>query len=173
MTSWSVRSPLPAWRHSSPDVEAVVREVLNPQTLFWKNDSGARDLEHLPETVEAAFGNVPDEIEVYESGLRFMAPLRAGQKTGWFYDQTANRQRLMRYMWPGVRVLDVCSYVGAWAVTALKNGAASARCVDSSEAALKAASRNAQANGVAIETMHDDAFDALRRCREAVSVLMW
>ena len=30
------------------DVEAVVREVINPATLFWKNDSGARDLEHLP-----------------------------------------------------------------------------------------------------------------------------
>jgi 23S rRNA (cytosine1962-C5)-methyltransferase len=136
--------------------------VLNPKTLVWKNDSGARDLEHLPQAVEAAFGDVPDEIEVYESGLRFMAPLRAGQKTGWFYDQSANRQRLIRYMWPGMRVLDICSYVGAWAVTALKNGAASARCVDSSETALQAASRNAKANGVSIETTHDDAFDALK-----------
>jgi len=148
------------------DVEAAVRDVLNPRTLVWKNDSGARDLEHLPQVVEAAFGEIPDELEVYESGLRFMAPLRAGQKTGWFYDQTANRQRLVRYMWPGMRVLDVCSYVGAWAVTALKNGAASARCVDSSKAALRAASRNAQANGVSIETTHDDAFDALRAMQE-------
>jgi 23S rRNA (cytosine1962-C5)-methyltransferase len=149
------------------DVEAAVREVINPKTLFWKNDSGSRDLEHLPQTSEAAFGEVPDEIEVYESGLRFMAPLRAGQKTGWFYDQTANRQRLVRYMWPGMRVLDVCSYVGAWAVTALKNGAASARCIDSSDTALQAASRNAQANGVAIDTTRDDAFDALRALQDS------
>ena len=148
------------------DVEAAVREVLNPRVLVWKNDSGARDLEHLPHDVEAAFGEVPDEIEVYESGLRFMAPLRAGQKTGWFYDQTANRQRLVKYLWPGMRVLDICSYVGAWAITALKNGAATARCVDSSESALQAASRNAQANGVSIETTHDDAFDALRAMQE-------
>src|ERR1700736_6187266 len=148
------------------DVEAAVREVLNPAALFWKNDSGARDLEHLPLTTEVAFGTVPEEIEVYESGLRFMAPLRAGQKTGWFYDQTANRQRLLRYMWPGMRVLDVCSYVGAWAVTALKNGAASARCIDSSDAALQAASRNAQANGVHVETTRDDAFDALKALQE-------
>jgi 23S rRNA (cytosine1962-C5)-methyltransferase len=148
------------------DVAAAVRDVLNPHALFWKNDSSARDLEHLPHTVEAAFGNVPDEIEVVESGLRFTAPLVAGQKTGWFYDQTANRQRLVRYMWPGARVLDVCSYVGAWAVTALKNGAASARCVDSSDAALHAASRNAQANGVTIETTRDDAFDALKALQD-------
>lgn len=148
------------------DVEAAVREVLNPKVLFWKNDSAARDLEHLPPVAEAAFGSVPEEIEVFESELRFTAPLAGGQKTGWFYDQTANRQRLARYMWPGTRVLDVCSYVGAWAVTALKNGAASARCIDSSDAALQAASRNAKANGVSIETTRDDAFDALKALQE-------
>ena len=148
------------------DVEAAVREVLNPTALFWKNDSGARDLEHLPQTTETAFGTVSEEIEVHESGLRFMAPLAGGQKTGWFYDQTANRQRLARYMWPGTRVLDVCSYVGAWAITALKNGAASARCVDSSDVALQAAIRNAKANGVTIETTRDDAFDALKALHE-------
>jgi 23S rRNA (cytosine1962-C5)-methyltransferase len=148
------------------DVTAAVREVLNPATLFWKNDSSARDLEHLPQTAEAAFGNVPEELVVIESGLRFAAPLTAGQKTGWFYDQTANRQRMVRYMWPGTRVLDVCSYVGAWAVTALKNGAASALCIDSSDAALQAAKRNAESNGVAIDTLRDDAFDALKALQD-------
>jgi 23S rRNA (cytosine1962-C5)-methyltransferase len=148
------------------DVERAVRDVINPAALFWKNDSGSRDLEHLPLTTEVAFGSVPEEIEVRESGLSFKAPLMNGQKTGWFYDQTANRQRLVRYMWPGARVLDVCSYVGAWAVTALKQGAASALCVDSSEVALQFASRNAESNGVTVETMRDDAFDALKALHE-------
>jgi 23S rRNA (cytosine1962-C5)-methyltransferase len=48
----------------------------------------------------------------------------------------------------------------------MKNGAASARCVDSSVGALQAASRNAQANGVSIDTTHDDAFDALKALQE-------
>jgi 23S rRNA (cytosine1962-C5)-methyltransferase len=148
------------------DVEAAVREVLNPAALFWKNDSGARDLEHLPQSTEVAFGTVPEEIQVLESGLRFAAPLASGQKTGWFYDQTANRQRLVRYMRPGTRVLDVCSYVGAWAVTALKHGAVSARCVDSSEAALQFANRNAESNDVRVETTREDAFDALKGLQE-------
>ena len=49
-----------------------------------------------------------------------MAPLRTGQKTGLvLYDQTWRTvSAWLRYMWPGMRVLDVCSYVGAWAVTA-------------------------------------------------------
>lgn len=148
------------------DVEAAVRNVLNPAGLYWKNDSGARELEHLPATAGVAFGAVPEELTVVESGLSFQASLTAGQKTAWFYDQTANRQRLVRYLWPGVRVLDVCSYVGAWAVTALGNGASVARCIDSSEAALAYARRNAQANGVEVEAVREDAFDALRSIQE-------
>src|SRR5690348_4829300 len=148
------------------DVEAAVKEVLHPAGLFWKNDSGARDLEHLTPSTEVAFGTVPDELQIVESGLHFRAPLLEGQKTGWFYDQTANRQRLIRFLPPGARVLDVCSYVGAWAVTALRNGASVARCVDSSEAALAYARRNAQANGVEIEAVREDAFDALRAIQE-------
>ena len=148
------------------DVEAAVRVVADPSGLFWKNDSASRDLEHLPQVAEVAFGEVPPEVEVIEDGVRFVAPLAHGQKTGWFYDQTANRQRLVRYLSPGARVLDVCSYAGAWSVTALKNGASFARCVDSSEAALGFAQRNAQANGVEVQPMRADAFDALRAIQE-------
>jgi 23S rRNA (cytosine1962-C5)-methyltransferase len=148
------------------EVEAAVRTVLSPSGLFWKNDSGARELEHLPQEAHTAFGEVPQEVEVIESGIRFVAPLAQGQKTGWFYDQTANRRRLVSYLWPGARVLDVCSYVGAWSITALKNGASLARCVDSSEVALEFAQRNAAANGVEVQASREDAFDALRAMQE-------
>jgi 23S rRNA (cytosine1962-C5)-methyltransferase len=143
-------------------VEGAVRKVANPRALFWKNDSGARELENLPRVTEVAFGEVPAEVEVAEGALTFTAPLAQGQKTGWFYDQTANRARLARYVAPRARVLDVCSYAGAWAVTALRQGATSACCVDSSQAALDFAQANAARNGVTIEALRADAFDALR-----------
>lgn len=143
------------------EVEEAVRLTIGPASFFWKNDSSAREFEHLPRVTEAAFGAVPSELEVHEAGLRFFAPLREGQKTGWFYDQTANRQRLLRYLAPRARVLDVCSYAGAWAITALKNGAAEALCIDSSELALAFVRRNASSNAVAVDTVHADAFEAL------------
>ncbi|HEU4626649.1 MAG TPA: class I SAM-dependent rRNA methyltransferase [Steroidobacteraceae bacterium] len=149
------------------EVEAAIRSVLSPAGLFWKNDSGARDLEQLPASAEVGFGEVPEEVIVVEGRLHFTAPLRAGQKTGWFYDQTVNRARLARYLWAGARVLDVCSYVGAWATTALAQGAHSATCVDSSTAALSYAERNAAANGVRITTVAANAFDALKQMYEA------
>ncbi|MBV8342198.1 MAG: class I SAM-dependent rRNA methyltransferase [Gammaproteobacteria bacterium] len=144
------------------EIAAAVQDILAPRGLFWKNDSAARELEHLPQLTEVAFGEVPEEIEVVESGLSFTAPLAAGQKTGWFYDQSANRARLARYLPHGARVLDVCSYAGAWAVTALKHGAAYACCVDSSVAALQFAAANAVRNGAAIEPLRADVFEALK-----------
>ncbi len=147
-------------------VEAAVRERLAPAGLFWKNDSGARMLEELPRIAETAFGQVPAQLTVREAGLTFSAPLAAGQKTGWFYDQCANRARLARYLSPGARVLDVCGYVGAWSLTALAAGAGSAQCIDASETALEYAARNAEANGLALQTLRGDAFEALAALRE-------
>lgn len=150
-----------------PMIEAAVREVLAPAGLFWKNDSGSRELERLPARAETAFGDVPDTLAVHEGALRCTAPLREGQKTGWFYDQASNRERLARYVVPGARVLDVCSYLGAWAITALRSGARAALCLDASEAALAGAQRNAAANGVSLEVLRADAFDGLRQLKEA------
>ena len=143
------------------EITAAVRRVVSPRGLFWKDDSAARELEQLPRFAAPGFGEVPEEIEVLQQGLTFRAPLATGQKTGWFYDQSANRARFARYTVPGARVLDVCSYVGAWAVTALRHGAARACCVDSSQPALQFAAANAQRNGVALDTLHADAFEAL------------
>ena len=148
------------------EIEAAVIKVVGVKTVVWKNDSSARELEGLTRFTGVWAGNdwaaAPAEVNLREQGVNFVAPLADGQKTGWFYDQAANRERLRRYLPPGARVLDVCSYVGAWAVTALKAGAGSAACVDSSATALEYAARNAAANGVALDAVRDDAFDALK-----------
>lgn len=150
-----------------PAVEAAVRTVLQPRVLYWKNDSGARELEHLPPFSGAAFGEADATLRVREAGVDFVAPLAEGQKTGWFYDQAANRALLGRFLPAGARVLDVCSYVGAWAVTALKHGAGRATCVDASAAALQFATANATAAGHTVETIRGDAFEVLKSLQEA------
>ena len=152
------------------EIEAALAKVVGHKTLVWKNDSGARELEGLAQSVgvfdHEELTAAPEEVAVREQGCDFVAPLAQGQKTGWFYDQAANRERLRRYLPAGARVLDVCSYVGAWAVTALKAGAGSASCVDSSATALGYVERNARANGVTVETLRADAFDALKALQE-------
>jgi 23S rRNA (cytosine1962-C5)-methyltransferase len=143
------------------DIEHAVTKVLAPQVLVWKNDGSARDLEQLPKYATCAIGKMPEELAVVEGGLQFRVSLAGAQKTGWFYDQAANRELFRRLLWPGVRVLDVCSYAGAWAITALRSGAATAMCVDSSASALAMAESNAAANGVSVSIRRGDAFEVL------------
>jgi 23S rRNA (cytosine1962-C5)-methyltransferase len=146
-------------------IEAVT-QVLKPAALLWKNDSGARELEGLPSYVEVDFGDVPDVLTLEENGVRFQAPVRSGQKTGWFFDQAANRQAMLKYV-RDRRVLDVFSYVGAWGLSAAKAGASEVTCVDSSAAALELVRANAQVNGLTVSTEKGDAFDVLESMHAA------
>ena len=143
------------------EVEAAVASVVAPSALVWKNDGAARELEQLPRQLLTPIGRAPEALTVLEANLSFSVPLASAQKTGWFYDQTGNREQWRRMISPGARVLDVCSYAGAWAIAALARGAREAVCVDASEAALEVARRNARANGVVVSTERGDAFEAL------------
>jgi 23S rRNA (cytosine1962-C5)-methyltransferase len=149
-----------------PEIVAAIEKVLSPRAVIWKNDSGARELEGLPSYVETASGAVVDEVVVEENGVRFFVPMGQGQKTGWFYDQAANRRAVLKYV-KGARVLDVFSYLGAWGLAAAKAGASEVICVDSSVPALELLQRSADANGLGVRIVRDDAFDALAALREA------
>ena len=148
------------------DVVAALEKVIRPAAILLRNDTSIRELEGLPQYTETALGTVPETIGVVEHGLRFQVPLAGGQKTGWFFDQYANRARLFPYV-RGQRVLDVCSYVGAWGIQAAAHGASDVTCVDSSAVALEWAGKNAVANGLRLGLKEADAFDALKELREA------
>jgi 23S rRNA (cytosine1962-C5)-methyltransferase len=143
-----------------PQIEAAVKKVVAPAALIWKNDAGVRDMEGLPHYVETVFGEAPESVVVEEGGVGYQVPLGSGQKTGWFFDQAANRLALRKYV-GGARVLDVFSYLGAWGLGALKAGATEATCVDSSATALEQLEATAAANGLKPGVIKGDAFDVL------------
>jgi 23S rRNA (cytosine1962-C5)-methyltransferase len=149
-------------------IQQALEQVLHCDALLFKNDSSAREMEGLPSYVEAAKGKFEELGQVLEDGLDFQAPLAEGQKTGWFFDQAANRRNLVKYIRQGARVLDVFSYVGAWGVRAAHSGAREVLCVDSSAAALELAASNAERNrvnehnGGKLTTVRGDAFDVLQ-----------
>jgi 23S rRNA (cytosine1962-C5)-methyltransferase len=144
-----------------PQIQEALIQVLHCRALLFKNDGSAREMEGLPIYVEAATPEFELVGLVLEDGLEFQAPLAEGQKTGWFFDQAANRRALVKYIRKGARVLDVFSYVGAWGVRAAHSGAREVLCVDSSAAALELAAGNAERNHVKIGTVKGDAFDVL------------
>jgi len=147
-------------RLKAPIQEAVL-QVLECDTLLFKNDGAARELEGLPAYVEAGRGGIDEYGSVVEENLRFALPLAQGQKTGWFFDQAANRRALTKYVRAGARVLDVFSYVGAWGLRAARDGAAEVICVDSSALALELAAQNAERNALKVTMRKGDAFAVL------------
>ena len=144
------------------EVEAAVVKAIAPTAMLWKNDAGVGELEGLPAYVAPAFGEVPESVEVEEGGVAFRIPLGGGQKTGWFFDQAANRLALRKYV-GGARVLDVFSYLGAWGLGALRAGATEVTCVDSSASALEGLQEAAAANGLKPATLRGDAFDVMEQ----------
>jgi 23S rRNA (cytosine1962-C5)-methyltransferase len=142
-------------------IQEALIQVLKCDSLLFKNDSSARGMEGLPSYVETARGTFDKPAVVMEEGLEFLAPLLEGQKTGWFFDQAANRRDLGKYVRRGSRVLDVFSYVGAWGVHAAYQGAREVICVDSSATALELAGVNAERNRVKVVTRKGDAFTVL------------
>jgi 23S rRNA (cytosine1962-C5)-methyltransferase len=149
-------------------IQDALLKVLKPAAIVWKNDAGIRVLEQLPEYADIGHGELRAPVVVREGGLEFVIDPIGGQKTGWFYDQRSNRDRLADFV-QGKRVLDVFSYLGAWGLRAAAAGASEVTCVDVSAAAVAAIGANAQRNdlGERARAVKADAFEHLKALREA------
>ncbi|MGB5831196.1 MAG: class I SAM-dependent rRNA methyltransferase [Thiohalocapsa sp.] len=146
---------------------AALEQVVRPTRIVLRNDTGVREQEGLPQSVDWVLGEDPGEIELTEGSLRFGISPASGQKTGWFYDQADNRLALARFG-SARRALDVCCYLGAWGLQAASNGAESVTVVDSSRSALQRVAENAARNDLSdrVAARQGDAFDVLRALRE-------
>jgi 23S rRNA (cytosine1962-C5)-methyltransferase len=144
------------------EVVAALVELFRPAGILARNDVPVRKLEQLGQEIELLHGTVPEEVEVREGDVVYLAAPWAGQKTGAFLDQRENRTRagaLARG-----RALDCFSYHGSFALH-LAGGAETVTAVDSSADALARAARNASLNGGRsgrIEFVEANAFDFLR-----------
>jgi 23S rRNA (cytosine1962-C5)-methyltransferase len=144
-----------------PEVAAVLAGLLPVRAIVARNDAAARKQENLAETVALLRGADASAV-VVEGGVRFPVDPLSGQKTGWFFDQRPNRDRVAALAC-GARVLDVCCHVGAFGLRCAGAGAAHVTLVDSSAPALELARQAATENGFSerVETVRADAFDAL------------
>ena len=133
-------------------ITAALTDLLRPKGIFYKNTHQFRELEGLKSYEETAFGVMPETADIEENGIKYRIPMAGGQKTGWYFDQRENRAALAPFF-KGRRVLDLHTYLGAFAITAAKAGAAAVWAVDSSEKAIEAATENAALNGVEAQVL--------------------
>jgi 23S rRNA (cytosine1962-C5)-methyltransferase len=133
------------WRQAILD--ALV-ELTHCEAVFERSDAEVRTLEGLPERAGFVRGNSDaSSCAISEHGLVFRVDVAAGQKTGFFLDQRANRLRV-RELSAGREVLDCFCYTGGFAISSLAGGAKQVTAIDSSATAISMAQRNLRANAL-------------------------
>lgn len=143
-----------------PDIVGALVDLLAPKGLLARNDPAVRVHENLTQSIELLYGDVPEEIEVHEADVRYLAAPWRGQKTGAFLDQRENRMRAGQLA--RGRTLDCFSYHGSFTMH-LAAHAESVTAIDSSREALERAEINAQLNGFSnVELIEGNVFDYLR-----------
>ncbi len=157
------------WELLWPELQSALIELLDPRAIVVRTEASARSQEGLASGSTVRFGEIDAETVVVENDLDFSVDLLAGQKTGWFYDQAANR-RLAADLVAGlvsrgqeVVALDVCSYLGGFGLSMAAAGAGSVWLVDRSERALELAARSSERNGLSeqVRLIKGEAFQTL------------
>lgn len=143
-----------------PQITKALQKIYKPKGIYYKNDSAFRALEGLTNTPEIV-GEVPETVEIEENKVKYIVPIRGGQKTGFYFDQRENRAFLKPYFKDKL-VLDLYSYIGSFGITAALAGAAQVWGCDSSAAAVELAKKNAELNGVSeVAVFHRDDAERL------------
>lgn len=134
-----------------PWLDQIVQRLTdrcNPESISLQIDERTARSEGIEPRSEVIHGVLPDApLEIRENGLRWIIDLRQGQKTGYYLDQRDNRMAAARWTPVGARVLDLCTYVGGFALTIGRHANPSQiLAVDSSGKALEWAKANADRN---------------------------
>ena len=138
------------------------------RAIYERSDADVRELEGLPLRSGLLRGELPEVTDITEHGIRYRINVAAGQKTGFYLDQRANRQRIGGLV-RGADVLNCFCYTGGFSLAALRGDARSVLSVDSSGDALDAARVNLSLNDLPSERatwMEADVFQYLRRLRD-------
>jgi 23S rRNA (cytosine1962-C5)-methyltransferase len=144
----------------------LLMELTGALGIIARTDRGIAHKEGLRSGEEEVVGSIPDlPVEIVEHGLTYQIDLHKGQKTGFYLDQRVNRRAVAGYC-AGKRVLDLFCFSAGFSLNAAKAGAVATLGVDSSAAAIDAARRHAEMNGIdGAEFETGDVLEALERLR--------
>lgn len=144
-------------------IETLI-DLLKPKGIYEKINEIAKRVEGLDVEEGVIYGEVPQEVIIWEHDLKYYINIPEGQKTGFFLDQRNARKFVRNLVEPGDRCLDVFCHTGGFALNMKRAGAGEVIGVDISELALKEAQKNAELNGLTeIKWIKANAFDYLRK----------
>ncbi len=148
-------------------VVSALCEAVSPRAIVSAAGNAVQAREGLAEESAPLFGATPDALRFRERGLAFEIPYGSAQKTGYYFDQRENRAEVERLA-GGREVLDACSYVGGFGLSAARGGARSVLALDSSQGAVDLGSAFARKHGFdQVRFERADVREELERLRQS------
>lgn len=129
------------------DIALAAQAVMPVRSIIIRGDAPVRGLEGLGEDNRVLIGEAPAALVAMENGLAYRVDVLGGQKTGWFYDQRANRA-MVAGLCQNRTMLDLYTHTGGFGLLAARKGARAVLCVDRSEQALQLAASSAKDAGL-------------------------
>lgn len=155
------------WRR---EAVSQLQEIVPCSCVYERSDADVRGKEGLSPRTGVIAGSAPPElVNIRENGMRFLADVRGGHKTGFYLDQRENRALLAGYA-RDREVLNCFSYTGGFSMAALSGGASRTVNIDSSRPALDLAARHVDLGGFdpsLAEHVEGDVFTLLRKYRDS------
>ncbi len=139
-------------------VYEILKELFNPVGIYEKSDENLRKLEGLGSESKTIYGKIPEFIEIEQDGIKFLVDIVNGQKTGFFFDQRENRNKITEFAHG--EILDCFCYTGGFSLYAAKKG--NVLGIDLSEKAIEIAKKNALLNNLECNFECADVFKILR-----------
>ena len=144
-------------------------ELVKARSIYERSDVDMRELEGLhPRKALIKGDEFGDLVQINAKDLRYWVDVHNGQKTGFYLDQSLNRERIRAFSY-GREVLDCFTYTGGFTMAALAGGASSVVAIDSSAEALSLARENLALNHFSdekVEWVEGDVFKLLRLFRD-------
>lgn len=127
----------------------IIQELIDPDVIVLRNDSGLRHLEGLDQEQRVLRGDSEKVTQyIHEGEVTYYVNALLGQKTGFYLDQRENRAHLARFINEGDHVFDAFCNEGGFALHAARAGAGRILAADQSTDVLRRAEENARLNKV-------------------------
>lgn len=126
-------------------IYSALKKLIPLKYIVFKNNFDKRKEENLPSYIEFLPKEPEDPYLITIDEIKFLIPIKEGQKTGFFLDQRENRQ-ILKNITKDKIVIDAFSYIGAFSMYALKGGAKKVYLIDRSSKALDLAVEIAKLN---------------------------
>lgn len=168
------------WNRYKSTIQTTLQEVfpeIKDENIWFQLRGETKELQKLP--INAVDSGRRDEFHLSEFGIQYLIRLGSSYDHGLYTDMSSIRHNLTKLVTPGLSLLNLYSYTGAFSLWAMKLGATYVVSVDLSPKYIEWLQQNIALNPDLDHTQHDamvlsvdDALGELKKNQKTFDVIV-